>query len=365
MKSSKHELDTWEKPIPRSPSVQEPSTPTPPVPVAEVTTTVRKRQKNKANQIIPPSASSSTPTASHPEGILANRDEKSPTTARAPVLPHPKLAISIPKDEVELAKQHQQSGQQKSASGANKQAAPAAAPPAKKVVTPAAAVNREVQQQQEQPFTTVVNNRNKAGTPPLQQQQQQQQNKPANVPTAASPVPTTPVQQPAPVQAQQEPLPQRDRPAQVNGFNANTSTVKQQPPAAATPPMKIADIIKSKSSLLIGSLIERVFLALPTSQAVVSELMLALDAYPLSTDELNIVMHKIANKQSVIKQDWSKVRMSTGIGPSHSSSQCYFSSNMVRRWTLKHRLAKRWMNRLELSKKVDFVSPWNDPQFSL
>jgi hypothetical protein len=35
--------------------------------------------------------------------------------------------------------------------------------------------------------------------------------------------------------------------------------------------------------------------------------MSALDAFPLSTDELDIIMHKIANKQSVIKQDWSKV----------------------------------------------------------
>jgi hypothetical protein len=36
--------------------------------------------------------------------------------------------------------------------------------------------------------------------------------------------------------------------------------------------------------------------------------MSALDAFPLSTDELDIIMHKIANKQSVLKQDWNKVR---------------------------------------------------------
>jgi hypothetical protein len=39
--------------------------------------------------------------------------------------------------------------------------------------------------------------------------------------------------------------------------------------------------------------------------------MSALDAFPLSTEELDIIMHKIANKQSVIKQDWSKVRKKT------------------------------------------------------
>lgn len=50
-----------------------------------------------------------------------------------------------------------------------------------------------------------------------------------------------------------------------------------------------------------------IYLVLPSSQAVVTELMLALDAFPLSTDELDIIMHKIANKQSVLRQDWTKV----------------------------------------------------------
>lgn len=49
-------------------------------------------------------------------------------------------------------------------------------------------------------------------------------------------------------------------------------------------------------------------LVLPSSQVVVTELMLALDAVPLSPEELDIIMHKIANKQSVVKQDWTKVR---------------------------------------------------------
>ncbi|CAF4932480.1 unnamed protein product, partial [Rotaria socialis] len=55
-------------------------------------------------------------------------------------------------------------------------------------------------------------------------------------------------------------------------------------------PAKVADLIK----------------VLPSSQVVVTELMSALDAFPLSTDELDIIMHKIANKQSVLRQDWSK-----------------------------------------------------------
>jgi hypothetical protein len=48
---------------------------------------------------------------------------------------------------------------------------------------------------------------------------------------------------------------------------------------------------------------------LPSSQLVVTELMSALDAYPLSADELDIIMQKIANKQFVVKQDWNKVSM--------------------------------------------------------
>lgn len=50
-----------------------------------------------------------------------------------------------------------------------------------------------------------------------------------------------------------------------------------------------------------------IIVALPSSQAVVTEIMSALDAFALSADELDIIMHKIANKQSVVKQDWSKV----------------------------------------------------------
>jgi len=57
----------------------------------------------------------------------------------------------------------------------------------------------------------------------------------------------------------------------------------------------------------------KIVLALPTSQAVVTELMQALDAFPLSTDELDIIMQKIANKQSVVNRDWAKVNNTTRI----------------------------------------------------
>jgi len=236
-------------------------------------------------------------------------------------MPHPKLAIIIPKDEVELAKQHQQQakGQGKSIQTSNKQTASATpSTPVKKSISLSTNVDQGgqkqqqqqklvSQEQQEQPFTTVVGNRHKAGTPPSQQQQQQQQNKSVGVPSSATTTTTTTTTAPAPVTQQQAPVQvqheqlvqrqssrqQKESPTQINGFNTNPLPVKQ--PAvvtgAAAPQTKLADLVK----------------ALPTSQAVVTELMAALDAFPLSTDELDIIMHKIANKQSVVKQDWSKV----------------------------------------------------------
>jgi len=74
--------------------------------------------------------------------------------------------------------------------------------------------------------------------------------------------------------------------------------VKQPQPVSTVTP-KIADLIK----------------VLPSSQVVVTELMSALDAFPLSTDELDIIMHKIANKQSVVKQDWSKLQHGQKVDP--------------------------------------------------
>lgn len=252
-------------------------------------------------------------------------------------MPHPKLAVITPKDEVELAKQHQQQGktQGKSTQPLNKQtnAVVAATAPVPVRKPPSTNVDqgnqkqqqqqqKKVQEQQEQPFTTVGGNRHKAPTPPSQQpqqQQQQQQNKAGNItPSATNTVPAPLVQQQVQVPAQHEQLPprqvsrqQKEPPIQHNGFNTSSAPVKQSS-GAATPeatviaqPKKVADLIK----------------ALPTSQAVVTELMSALDAFPLSTNELDIIMHKIANKQSVLNQDWTKVK----IFKSKSFIQKFFS----------------------------------------
>jgi len=106
------------------------------------------------------------------------------------------------------------------------------------------------------------------------------------------------------LQVQNDQLPQRQQetPAPLNNLS-----LKQQ---VSTVPPKIADLIKGKIdffSIFFSYILSTNLLVLPSSQVVVTELMSALDAFPLSTDELDIIMHKIANKQSVIKQDWSKV----------------------------------------------------------
>ncbi len=282
--------------------------------VTEPLSKARKRNRHKASPTTTPP--SSTRSAGHIEGILANKDEKSPVTTRPQPMSHPKLAIMTPKDEVELAKQHQHQAkaQGKSTQASNKQTPSTPPAPVKKSIPSPTNVDQggqkqqqqqqQLQEQQEQPFTTVIGNRHKTVTPPSQHQQQQQQNKSVNITPSNTTVPAPSTQQQVPVQVQHEQLAQRqpsrqqkEVPTQLNGFNTNPLPVKQPAvttaaaAAAATPPKKLADLVK----------------ALPSSQAVVTELMSALDAFPLSTDELDIIMHKIANKQSVIKQDWSKV----------------------------------------------------------
>ncbi|CAF0753192.1 unnamed protein product [Didymodactylos carnosus] len=59
----------------------------------------------------------------------------------------------------------------------------------------------------------------------------------------------------------------------------------------ANRPMKMVDFVK----------------ALPTSQAVVTELMSVLDTTPLSNEELHIIMYRIATKQ-VVKSEWDKLQ---------------------------------------------------------
>ncbi|CAF3649996.1 unnamed protein product [Rotaria socialis] len=317
----------------REESDQESSSPLPPT--IQLSSKPRKRNKKKT----------SSPT--HIEGILINKGEKSPVTSQAAHIAHPLLATTIPKDEVELAKQHGK-GHMKSPQQSNKQVVQAT-PPAASAKKPTASssstnVNQDVQkqqQQQEQPFTTVVNNRHKTVTPPLQQQQQQQQqnkfvNTSSATTTTVAPITTTTtttvsapaVQQAAPVPAQHEQLPQRstprqqEAPARVNGLNTNLSTVKQ--PVAA-PLTKLADIVKT----------------LPTSQTVVTELMLALDAVTLSTDELDIIMHKIANKQAVIKKDWTKLQHGQKVDPQAHIGQILYESARAVEEDLKTNAMKR------------------------
>jgi len=279
---------------------------TPPVPsvrIAPESLALSKRQKKRNRQTHSPSR-----VTGRVEGILINRDERSPVTDHPQPIPHPKLATMIPKDEVELAKLHHGSHQTKSNQSATKQT-----PSTKK---PAATDDTPRLQHQEQPFTTVVNNRHKSGAPSVQQQQ----NRTKPIVAAAVPVPPAPAPAPAPAPlvpvpppvVQPDVLPQRQAfrsqtevpPTKVNGFNSNVVNNRQSASsnagtAARPPPMKIIDMFK----------------ALPTSQAVVTELMLALDAYPLSADELNIVMHKIANKQSVVNKDWTKLQQGQKVDP--------------------------------------------------
>jgi hypothetical protein len=281
----------------REESEQESSAPQ----VVETSSKVRKRHKNKPGPTTP------TRSSDHIEGILINKDEKSPVTTRPQPMPHPKLAFITPKDEVELAKAKTQG---KSTQASNKQPISPPPVPLKKSIPSPTNINQGgqkqqqqqiVQEQQEQPFTTVGGNRHKAATPPSQQQNKSVSITPSTTPV---PAPSTPPQ--APVQIQHEQLVQRqppprqqkETPTQLNGFNTNPLSVKQ-PPIPAASPTKLADLVK----------------ALPTSQAVVTELMSALDAFPLSTDELDIIMHKIANKQSVIKQDWSKLQHGQKVDP--------------------------------------------------
>jgi len=278
---------------------------TPPPQVIETSAKARKRNKNK-----PP------PTSTRIEGNM--KDEK----IRAPPVTHPK---SVHKDEIESTKQ-QTKVQVKSS---NKQTVPAVVHPSSttttKKTTQSLNVNQGVQKQQEQPFTTVGGNRHKAGTPPLQQQQNKSQINPTSS-VAASPA--IPIQQSSTAQiqhdqlAQRQHLSQKETPAQFNGFVTNTLPLKQQ---TSTVPPKIADLIK----------------VLPSSQAVVTELMSALDAFPLSTAELDIIMHKIANKQSVVKQDWSKLQHGQKVDPQAHIGQVLDESAKAYQEDMKNNSVKR------------------------
>lgn len=143
----------------------------------------------------------------------------------------------------------------------------AVAAPAPKKAAPI--VSREEQLDEEQPFTVVGANRNKNNSTTKSNQ---------IVNTSTAPVEPLAPRQPATT-------------TQVNG----TSTPPPPPPptttTTTTKSTKLADVVKT----------------LPSSKVVVNELMTALDAFALSTDELDLIAHKITNKQSILKQDWSKL----------------------------------------------------------
>jgi hypothetical protein len=303
--------------------------------LVQTSTKARKRVK-KQRPSTPPRSSGPV------EGILANKDEKSPVSARAQPLPHPKLPTIILHDEIELAKQQQAKAQVKPSQASNKQPVPAPPAPVKKPTTNANQVTQKQQQQQpqqqqqEQPFTTVGSGRHKAGTPPSQQQQQQIKsvNTTSSTTVVSPPPPPPPPAQPqAPVQSQHEQLAQRqpprqqkETPTQLDGFNTNPLPIKQSSVATAAPATtRLADLVK----------------ALPTSQTVVTELMSALDAFPLSTDELDIIMHKIANKQSVIKQDWAKLQHGQKVDPQAHIGQILDESARAYEEDMKNNAMKR------------------------
>lgn len=132
-------------------------------------------------------------------------------------------------------------------------------PPTKATTKATAIVHREENHDEEQPFTVVGPTRNKTNSTTKTNQVVN-----TTVEAAAPPRPTPPVPVPVPITKQ------------VNG----TST---PPPPVVQP--KIADLIKT----------------LPSSKVVVSELMIALDAFALSSDELDLIVHKISNKKAILK----------------------------------------------------------------
>lgn len=137
-------------------------------------------------------------------------------------------------------------------------------------------VSREEHFDEEQPFTVVGANRNKTNST----------TKSNIVNTSTTPIEPLAPRQPSPPTTQ------------INGTSTppttTTTTTTPAPapaPVTATKSTKVADLVKT----------------LPSSKVVVSELMTALDAFALSSDELDLIAHKITNKQSILKQDWSKL----------------------------------------------------------
>ncbi|CAF4252289.1 unnamed protein product [Rotaria sp. Silwood2] len=248
----------------------------------ETSSKARKRNKNKSVTPTPSVPPTTTPVETKV------KDDKNPSTTRAQPVTHPK---SNAKDEVETTKQ-QSNVQVKPLEPTKKQILPVSSQAITKKPT------QPIEKQPpEQPFTVVGGNRHKTGTPPLQQQQNKLQVNPVS--STASPVqPSTSVSVQRDQLAQRQQLPQKEISTQLNGLPTNVIPLKQQQQQQQIP-TKIADLIK----------------ILPSSQVVVTELMSALDAFPLSTDELDIIMHRIANKQSVLRQDWNKLQHGQKVDP--------------------------------------------------
>lgn len=253
---------------------------------AETSSKARKRNKNKAQ---------------------AETNVKSTTAARAPPATTSKPA---PKDEPKT------------------QAKPAPTSAGKPVTaTPTTTTSKKPAQPVEddlsldQPFTVVGGNRHKMTT----QSSQQQQSKPVSFAEGERAVSDT-----STLFRQRRPPPhpprhRRNRHRQCNPNRLRKSPRPRQLPQPCPPLRPRSSYLRSQlrkwptsskvrshpPSTDVFQLTTCRLSVLPSSQLVVTELMSGLDAYPLTTDELDIIMQKIANKQSVVKKDWSKVRPET------------------------------------------------------
>lgn len=297
-------------------SEQESSTPSSEVPKPiEIASKVRKRNKNKVPPTIPI------------EGILINKDEKSPVTTEAEPIPHPLLETIIPKDEVELAKEQHSKTKMKSSQTSNKKPIHTTSAPVKNLAASAINIHQEIP---EQPFTTVASHKHKSGTPPSQQPTKSIDT-PSSLNTSGTSLSSSSssIQQKAPVQIQHEQLAQRQQKeasTQLNGLDTNPLSIKQSTIATVSnQPMKLADLIKT----------------LPTSKTIVTELMSAFDAISLSTDELDIIMHKIANKQSVLNKDWTKLQHGQKVDPEAHIGQILDASARAYEENMKNNAMKR------------------------
>ena len=243
------------------------------------------------------------------------RNKNKPTTVREPLATHPKSTTT-----------------------STKQTAPAAPVPTKKTVNQQSNAN-------EQPFTVVGGNRHKNSTQqnktvsgtstPAQHEQLAQRQQPLPVKETTVPVPVKPA--PAPVPVKQTPVPVKQTPVPVKQAPAPAkqapAPVKQVPAPAPSAPVKQIPLTPTKVADLIK--------VLPSSQAVVTELMSGLDAFPLSSEELDIIMHKIANKQSVVKQDWSKLQQGQKVDPQTHIGQALDESTKAYHDDMKSNSMKR------------------------